>query len=328
MISKIRRFERALLMLVMLVVIPVASKEVAKPQLRSDVACNFFPPNQLRYPIRPTGQMTQPTFERIIQIVQQVYAPIFQRAGRPPLKISSRWTDDSVNAFAFICNDPSQLGTPGYPPECNSGMTNMSGRYFPLSIVVLFGGLVRSPEMTAEGLVLVACHEMGHHMGGYPRYGGNTEWAATEGQSDYFATAKCARQVFGALGQNAFWASRAPVPLQVRVQCQASFPQNPEEAAICMRSSLGGLALARVLATARSADPRMVDFAKPDANRVVTTFEGHPEAQCRLDTYFAGSICQVSANEAFSPTDSRLGACTPQRVQSRGSRPLCWYAGR
>lgn len=323
---KKRGLERFLVLILMLVVVPVASKEVVSAQVKSQVACDFFPPNNLRFPVRATGQMSEGAFNQIIKVVQDVYAPYFKQAGHPPLKIFGRWTADDVNAFAFICNQPELLGTANYPAECSS-MSNGNGTYSPSSIVVLFGGLARTPVMSAEGLVLVACHEIGHHLAGYPRYGQNTEWAASEGQSDYFATAKCARRVFTALGSNARWASVAPVPLDVRTQCVASF-QNPEQAGICMRSSLGGLALARVLAMARGTDLRLISFTAHDPTRVTTTFEGHPQAQCRLDTYFAGSICQVSEQEPFSMTNPRQGACTPERVQSRGSRPLCWFAGR
>lgn len=290
-------------------------------------ACRFFPPNRMRFPIRPTGQITQPQVDRILQVMQQIYAPIFQRMGRSQLKIASRWADDEVNAGAIVCNRPDLMGTPGYPPEC-AGAQRTPTVNIPISLVVLHGGLARHPFMTQEGLVLVACHEIGHHLGGYPRYDRNRDWASTEGQSDYYATSKCARRVFAAMGRNAFWASRAPIPLEVRTACVASFPGSPEDQAICMRSSLGGLALARVLATASGGDARAITFANHDRTQVPVTFEGHPQALCRLDTYVAGAICQVPQAEEFSATDARSGACHPQRLQSRGARPGCWFAGR
>lgn len=316
----------------LLLLVPLsANNGIATPTLvtkpAAKTACNFFPPNNLKFPIRPSGQINEMTFNRVLQVVQQVYAPLFQRAGHPPLQMLSRWQSDDVNAFAQICNEPNLLGTPDYPNECYR-MRTANNVVTPLSIVVLFGGLARHPLMSAEGLVLVACHEIGHHLGGYPRYGNNTDWASTEGQSDYFATTKCARNVFAALGGNAQWAAAAPIPLDVRVQCQASFPQSAEQAAICMRSAVGGLALARVLQTAKGQDPRVVDFSHRDLSQVPTTFEGHPAAQCRLDTYYAGSVCQVSPNEAFAPNNPRTGACHATRFENRGPRPNCWYHER
>ncbi|MBX3032470.1 MAG: hypothetical protein KF865_01000 [Bdellovibrionaceae bacterium] len=69
----------------------------------------------------------------------------------------------------------------------------------------------------------------------------------------------------------------------------------------------------------------MIDFRNKNQNAVPVTFEGHPEAQCRLDTYYAGSICQVSENETFGRGDARQGACHATRLQNRGVRPNCWF---
>lgn len=287
--------------------------------------CTFFPPNKLRFPIRPSGQMPELTFRRIIQTVGEVYAPLFRQAGHPPLFISPRWTDDEMNAFALICNQPELVGTPKYPPEC-AKMRTSAGVNTPFSLVAMFGGLARHPMMTVEGFVLVACHEIGHHLGGFPEYEKNTSWASTEGQADYFATAKCARNVFRAVGNNAALAEKANVPFEIRRTCMASFPTSAEDAAICMRSAMGGLTLARVLGSLGSSDPAKINFNVPDKNVVSATFEGHPEAQCRLDTYFAGSVCQIPASQAFGPKDSRTGACTASRQENKGARPACWFS--
>ena len=58
--------------------------------------------------------------------------------------------------------------------------------------VVIYGGL-EHPLLTLDGLTAVICHEVGHHLGGFAFktsiLGDN--WAATEGQSDYFAAHRC-----------------------------------------------------------------------------------------------------------------------------------------
>lgn len=285
--------------------------------------CGFFPANKLRFPIRPSGHMSELTFTNILKAVAQVYAPIYRQNGLPTLQVFPRWTDDTVNAYAFICNEPKLLGTPDYPAEC-SRMQMSPGRFSPISIVVMFGGLARHPMMTPEGFILVACHEIGHHLAGYPRYGNNSTWAATEGQSDYFATAKCARKVLKAVGGNAVWAQRANVAFEIRNTCGRTFGVNTEEAAICMRSSMAGLSLARVLGSFKG-DPKLINFPNVDKTVVAQTFEAHPAAQCRLDTYVAGAVCRVPENEDFSPVDPRRGSCGPGRVESSGYRPRCWY---
>lgn len=305
-----------------------SAKNVERPALEPQPhvhgpGCGFFPANKLKFPVRPTGHMTELTFRNILKAVATVYEPIYRQNGLPKLELYPRWTDDTVNAYAFICNEPNKLGTPNYPAECNR-MQTAPGRFSPISIVVMFGGLARHPLMTPEGFILVACHEIGHHLAGYPRYGNNSTWAATEGQSDYFATAKCARKVFKAIGSNAVWAQRANVSFDVRNACARTFGATSEEGGICMRSSMAGLALARVLASLNS-DPKLINFPNVDKNIVTQTFEGHPAAQCRLDTYVAGSVCRVSETVDFSPTDPRKGACGVGKVESTGYRPRCWY---
>ena len=52
--------------------------------------------------------------------------------------------------------------------------------------------------ITVDGMALVACHEMGHHMGGAPKIDGwyGSSWATNEGGADYYGTLKCARRFF------------------------------------------------------------------------------------------------------------------------------------
>ena len=59
--------------------------------------------------------------------------------------------------------------------------------------VIMFGGLARRPEITADGFLLVVCHELGHHLAGYPFI---DDWAANEGQADYFATQSCTKNIW------------------------------------------------------------------------------------------------------------------------------------
>lgn len=265
--------------------------------------CDFFPANNLRFPILATGHMSEMDFNRILQVVRQTYTPIFLKYGFGRFEIENRWTDNTVNAFA-------NMGT----------IKDSSGNPVPVRFIHMFGGLARHPLMTREGFILVACHEIGHHLGGYPRYAGGG-WASDEGESDYFSTSKCARIVFGQMNTNLNWLQHAPVDFQVRVQCNASFPSDQNAAAICMRSSMAGLSLARVLGSLGGTPTP--NFATRDASKVAETYDGHPQAQCRLDTYFQGALCQKSEWERFG-SGPGFGACEA-RFTTRGTRPACWY---
>ena len=103
--------------------------------------------------------------------------------------------------------------------------------------------------------------------------------------------------------------------------CASAFGVSTHDGEVCVRSSAAGLALAQLLADlGGEASPK---FDTPDKNKVKTTDEEHPAAQCRLDTYFAGAICQVSKDIDFSDTDETVGACN---APDTGYRPACWFA--
>ncbi|MEM9271513.1 MAG: hypothetical protein AAGA80_00930 [Cyanobacteria bacterium P01_F01_bin.143] len=78
------------------------------------------------------------------------------------------WNNNRVNAVAWI---------------------DESGRH-----VRIYGGLVRHPDMAAEGVSLVVAHEVAHHFGGPPTYPGST--LSCEGQADYWAALIVMRNVF------------------------------------------------------------------------------------------------------------------------------------
>lgn len=288
--------------------------------------CNFIPQNKMRFPVRPSGHISELTFKQVIQSAEAVYDPIFRQMGYGRFKIFPLWKDDTVNASAYTC-DPEKfpngvsLGHQLY--NCNKVLTTSENYKVKTRVVEMYGGLARHPYMTAEGFLLVICHEIGHHLGGTPRY--TNSLLSSEGQADYFSTAKCARQILTRVSNNANWVRAAKIPLEVRVACQGAFPKDANQAMICMRSSLGGLSLARVLGSLKSANWKTITFASTDKTQVQQTFLSHPEAQCRLDTYFAGALCGMSQDSQFSGTDHRAGACTPQRFQKTGSRPACWF---
>lgn len=267
--------------------------------------CNFFPKNNMRISVSIAGnQMSESDFNSILDLVQKIYTPIFDKYGFGLFQVERRWTDETVNAFADI-------GTATDPK---------TGKQIQTRNIHMFGGLARHPLMTKEGFLLVACHEIGHHLGGYPRYSDQT-WASAEGESDYYSTAKCARIVLSQLPSTQSWAQQhfREVDQTVSNQCVQSFPNNPVQATMCMRSSTAGLSLARVLGSLHGNANQ--NFNTPDKSVVAQTFEGHPEAQCRLDTYFQAALCQKSELERMGPGPN-MGAC---ETPNRGARPACWY---
>lgn len=258
----------------------------------------ILPENNLKIGIGAlnTSGINEAIFNQIIDRVEKVYQPIVASAGGT-LKINRLWTDSTVNAYA-----------------------TRSGKTWTVS---MFGGLARHPEMTQDGLALVVCHELGHHLGGAPKAGiFFNRWASNEGQADYFGVLKCMRNVFA-------HDSNFPhdsVPAIVSDHCRKSFDR-ASEVSVCERSSMAGMSLGRLFASLRLNlnDLAAPQFETPDPSRVSRTFNGHPAAQCRLDTYFQGAICDKPVTEDVSSTDPTAGTCSMEKGDAFGFRPLCWY---
>ena len=286
--------------------------------MSSSFACSldgkegFLPPNTMNIPVHPErfdalgnlsgGGISQSEFNGIIGAVDKIYSPIVKSLGGN-LVIRRKWTDGTVNSNA----------------ERGDGNWNVNA----------YGGLARYKDMTIDAYLVILCHELGHQIGGAPRMASN-EWAATEGQADYWATLKCARRVLqNQPNLHALPALNAPD--DVRIACRNSFPLD-NNAALCIRTSMAGLTLASILADLQKATS-LPAFLTPDrsvVNQTVTVdSQGqgiHPHAQCRLDTYYSGSLCTVSFSTNTDLNDPTIGSCAEEAGAKIGYRPRCWYA--
>lgn len=227
-------------------------------------SADCFPKTKLK--IRVTDQkasgISEAEFNHSLDKVEAYYTPIIQGRGAK-LQINRLWSDGTVNS------DASQPG---------------DGTW----VINSYGGLARYPIMSEAGYTLVACHEMGHHLGGAPKFGGwGNDWASIEGQADYFGTIRCMK----ALGYQS---------------------QEIKDAS---------LVLAKVLADLGEEAVPSPD--KKDPSVVEKTFEDHPQAQCRLDTYLAGEACAATGD--LSETDPSVNTCYGYGVGEIGVRPLCWF---
>ena len=245
---------------------------------------SFLPENNLNEQdnaYNSTG-ITEDEFNEVLDAIEQIYTPIFQSFGAK-LVVNRFWSDTTVNAYA-----------------------EQSGEFWTIS---MFGGLARREEITKEGFALVACHEIGHHLGGYPFYTG--EWASNEGNSDFYSTASCARMIFSDSSQCSFLPTNTPD----EISCGA-YGQNKT---ICQRSLAGGLSLGKLLA--RLNNEKVPSYSTPDMTVVKKTSDTHPKAQCRVDTYKAGAVCSKEWNNKVIPM---TGA--EMKQNSCAARPKCWFA--
>ncbi len=259
----------------------------------------FMPDNNLWIaPGNSLTEMTEEEFDQIIDRLEEIYTPIVEAEGAK-LKIERKWRDGTVNAYA-----------------------QRQGRTWK---VRMFGGMARHQYATNDGFALVLCHELGHHLGGAPKktgWFGSVSWASNEGQSDYWGSMKCLRK-YMEKDDNVSIVSQMDIPETVANKCRENFTHE-NDIAMCERGSMAGLALGRILnSLGRSGSD--VDFDTPSRSVVSSTDHNHPQAQCRLDTYFAGSVCERDHYADVSNTDANQAVCNRADEDTAGLRPLCWY---
>ncbi len=271
---------------------------------------SILPENNLHLEdnLKTINAVTEQEFNDIIDEVAEVYSPIVALHGGK-LNMIKDWKTATVNAYA------SQRGSTWD--------------------VKMFGGLARRKEVTKDGFALVVCHELGHHLAGFPFYAGG-DWAASEGQSDYYATQVCARRVWSRTPEeNATY--REIVPQIVKDECDKVWHSERSQN-LCYRISFASMSLGSLLAVLGWDDAP--SFETPDDYEISQTNTAHPQAQCRLDTYFQGSLC----NQGYDPTviparnhsdgQESIGAELIAALYScsgfeghhpRQTRPKCWF---
>lgn len=188
----------------------------------------------------------------------------------------------------------------------------------------MFGGLARHETITEDGFALVVCHEIGHHIGGAPKKASawSNPWASNEGQADYWANLKCLRRVWNNDNNEEVIASM-DVPAELAAKCGRSFVWN-SEVAMCIRGGMAGLSVAKLFQSL-SSETKAPEFTTPDQKVVTRMLDSHPATQCRLDTYFQGSLCDVSFNENVENKSEVTGTCHGTLGHTKGLRPLCWF---
>lgn len=272
---------------------------------------SFLPENNLHLQDRlhVAANFGEAEFNAAIDRAGEYYAPIAAAHGGN-LKMMKLWTTSTVNAEA-----------------------DRKGSDW---IVKMYGGLARREEVTLDGFMLVVCHELGHHVAGFPFYRG--DWAANEGQADYFATQACAKNIWSKdLEENA--KHRATIDPLAKEKCDAMSTDTAAQD-LCYRTANAGLSLARLLA-ALGYD-RVPQFGTPDTSEVSRTQEAHPRGQCRLDTYVQGALCGARFDDTVIPgaghaqgqdsvgaeKEAAMYSCTASGNQTVGLRPRCWFKPR
>jgi hypothetical protein len=231
--------------------------------------------------------ITEEQFFQTLGAIQKLYAPSVTQEGK---------------TFEYHLDWPSAIFGAG---------SNLQDGVFKIYV---WGGYARAPGTNLDVLALTACHELGHLLGGEPKQTiKDSEWASSEGQSDYFAAAKCLKNFFSR-DNNVEAIKKMHIAPVVERKCNSVYPKSAEGAAICKRIAMAGETFAKVLQSV-STDQTPLSLATPDRTRVsATLINTYPSQQCRIDTIFAGALCNANP----------LGADECD-VDSLGARPRCWY---
>lgn len=242
------------------------------------------------------GGLNSSQFHRVINKIERLYEREIASMGGK-LVVNRSWTDGEVNAFA-----------------------SREGKNW---LVTMTGGLARHGAITEDGLALVVCHELGHHIGGAPKKTVGNGWASSEGQSDYFAALKCLRRVFHNDNNEKIVESMG-APAYVKANCTRSHGRADRD--ICVRIAMAGMSVAKLFQSLGGESSPA--FNTPDRNKVSANFDRHPATQCRLDTFYQGALCERSVSEEVSQTDEVKGTCHPKLGDRRGLRPSCWFKAK
>ncbi len=261
----------------------------------------FAPENDLYIGVEQSrGGIDKATFDELIDRAERIYKPIIKQRGGN-LAMVAKWDDGTVNAYTLR--------------QGNSWQVHM------------FGGLARMGAMTEEGFAMVICHELGHQIGGLPKktsWWGVASWAAAEGQSDYFSTAKCMKLMYKDQDNTTALINQT-IPPVASEKCQEVYSSTQDQE-VCLRTSLGALALGEVLASMGGQTTGFPKLETPSTQVVQkTNVSGYPSSQCRVDTYFQGALCDIAGDVDTSESDIHQGYCARENGYTIGTRPLCWF---
>lgn len=247
---------------------------------------SFLPENNLHLEDSFYGQsnMDEYDFNEVMREIGNIYKPIVRKFGAT-LKIQGDWDDGTVNAYAT--------------------------QYGSTWIVQMFGGLARRPEITKHGFAAVVCHELGHHLGGFPKV---SSWAANEGQSDYFSAHACLRKYYSLDDSYVEYLDGTAIEI-----CKEAYNGKARNTCYHVMSAIESVSALLSYLSGRSAE-----FDSYDPTKASRTYNRHPNAQCRLDTMVAAILCKKRWDDQVIPyygNQSRYN-CTA----GTGARPRCWYA--
>ena len=152
--------------------------------------------------------------------------------------------------------------------------------YFQVS---LLAGTVRVPEFNKAMMAAVLCHELGHILGGEPlQTVPLSEWASTEGQSDFYAARDCLPKFFQ---RHPEMMNLSAVDSKIKKRCKGNES--------CERTAQVGWELINVFQKYSFKTFKPVSLIEHEKPTLELIRNSYPSDQCRVDTYLQGALCQL-----------------------------------
>ena len=239
--------------------------------------------------------LTEKDFKGLIDRVRKVYDPVFESRGYA-VEYLLYWDVAEGNAMTSESKDEKKA-------------------WFMFS-----GGLLRARYMTKDGFLFAACHEIGHHLGGFPKEK-EIAWCSTEGQADYFANLRCMKELLKGDPENAK-ARELNLPGNIVRRCMKTY-SDEESINICLRSTKAAEDAYKFLQAKESGKDAEEYLFNRMMMPVSETIMRYPEITCRAETAYRGAICDRQGE--LSDTDETAGVCHKKNGDRIGMRPACWF---
>lgn len=182
------------------------------------------------------------------------------------------------------------------------------------------GGIYKDSAITDDAQALGTCHELGHLIGGAP-YKSNVPGSkmSSEGQADFWASAVCFKRY-----TKTYPITQVMTDLKVKQICEENYRKNPlGHVGDCYRSMKASESLSTFFAN-------LVNEKKPEFNDqkgipVISTHSGHPNAQCRLETFKAGYLCEIDEVVSKNLQNNIQEMNCQEQNSLVNKRPSCWF---
>ena len=236
-----------------------------------------------RYEILPTdlttSTITEDLFYTVINRVEFLYSSEFAAKGIL-VDFNADWETSYFSAWAHDDNPP-------------------------LYSLNFWGGMARIPGVNEYAWAFIACHEVGHLLGGAPMNSLELyAWGSAEGQSDYFAGAHCLKRYFDSFPYSG-----------KKVELAPSIERSCKQNQYCLNSAKAAESFAKVIKYLYRDTPP-INLETPSLIRPESSIlRSYPDAQCRIDTIFESGKC---INDSSSLEN---WVCE----EGLGSRPSCWF---